>query len=103
MMGGHSYIDQRNSKLMSSGPRQSPARLRAQQQQSEWLEKEQRRRTLIIGGWIAAGVLFVLMIGYLVWQEAQPKVQPGETFALQPATHIQEGTPHDPYNSDPPT
>ncbi len=88
---------------MSPGPRQSPARIRSAQQQSEWLAREQRRRMLIIGGWVAAGVLFVLMIGYLVWKEAQPKVLPGEIIPLLSAGHIPEGTPHDPYNSEPPT
>jgi len=88
---------------MSSGPRQTPARARSAQQQSDWLAREQRRRVLIIGGWVTAGVLFVLMIVYLVWQEAQPEVRPGQTIPLLSAAHIPEGTPHDPYNSEPPT
>ena len=87
---------------MSSAPRQT-ARARAAQQQSEWIAREQRRRRLIIGGWIAAGVLFILMLGYLVWQEAQPRVLPGESVPIQGQNHIPVGQPHDPYNSDPPT
>ena len=88
---------------MSSAPRQSPARARAAQQQSEWLAREQRRRRLIIGGWIAAGALFVLMLGYLVWCQLQPEVLPGEIIPIQGATHIPLGQPHDPYNLEPPT
>ena len=88
---------------MTSGPRPTPVRARAAQQQSEWEAKEQRRRRLILGGWIIAGALFILMLGYLVWKEAQPKVQPGEVIPIQGAGHIPVGQPHDPYNSEPPT
>lgn len=88
---------------MTSAPRPTPTRARAAQQQTEWLEREQRRRRLIIGGWIAVAVLFVLMLIYLVWQEAQPEVRPGVVIDLQGAEHIPLGQPHDPYNSEPPT
>jgi hypothetical protein len=79
------------------------ARSRAAQQRSEWEQREQRRRRLIIGGWIAAGVLFVAALVYLVWQETIPEPRPGETIPIQGANHISVGQPHDPYNSDPPT
>jgi hypothetical protein len=88
---------------MSSAPRPTPARARAAQQQSEWLAREERRRRLIIGSWIAAGVLFVLMLAYLVWKQEQPAPMPGEIIPIQGSAHIPVGQPHDPYNSDPPT
>jgi hypothetical protein len=79
------------------------ARSRAAQQRSEWLEREQRRRRLIIGAWAGLAVLFVAMLAYLVWQEAQPEARPGETIPIQSRDHIQPGQPHDPYTTDPPT
>ncbi|MCC7358718.1 MAG: DUF3105 domain-containing protein [Anaerolineales bacterium] len=88
---------------MSSAPRQTPARARAAQQQAEWLAREHRRRRLIIGGWAAAALVFVGVLGYLIWQEGQPAPQPGEVFPIMAAGHISVGQPHDPYNSDPPT
>jgi hypothetical protein len=88
---------------MSSATRHTSTRARAAQQQAEWLAREQRRRRLIISAWIAVGALFVLMLGYLVWKEAQPEVRPGEDIPLLGAGHIAVGQPHEPYNSDPPT
>ena len=88
---------------MSSAPRPSSARARVAQQQTEWVAREQRRRQLIIGGWVAAAVIFVGMLVYLVWKEAQPAPQPGEIVPILGAGHIPVGQPHDPYNSDPPT
>lgn len=71
--------------------------------QSEWERRERRRRTLIIGGWAAAGLLFVAMLVYLVWKQAQPIPKTGEDVPIQGASHIPVGQPHEPYNSNPPT
>src|SRR5262249_45125919 len=66
-----------------------------------WLTRRRRRRL----GWLAAAVAAVLVTGgawYLyagVW--APP---PGEVVASLGNAHIQNPeTPHEPYNSDPPT
>jgi hypothetical protein len=58
---------------------------------------------LMIGGWAAAGVLFVAMIGYLAWKQAQPVQKTGENIPIMSADHIPVGAPHEPYNSNPPT
>jgi hypothetical protein len=79
------------------------ARTRAAQQRSDWEARERRRRRLIIGGWAAAGLLFVAALGYLVWQETLPEPRPGEVIPIQGADHIAVGQPHDPYSSEPPT
>lgn len=71
--------------------------------QSEWERQERRRRLLIIGGWGAAALLFVAMIVYLVWKQAQPIPKTGEAVPIQGASHIPVGQPHEPYNSNPPT
>jgi hypothetical protein len=79
------------------------ARTRAAQQRAEWQAREERRRRLLIGGWILAGLAFLGVLAYLIWQEAQPEVRPGAEIPIQGANHIQLGEPHDPYNSEPPT
>src|SRR5574337_1184611 len=74
--------------------------------QSEWERRERRRRALMIGGWGGAALLFVAMIGYLVWKQAQPIPaipRTGEDVPIQGANHIPVGQPHEPYNSNPPT
>jgi hypothetical protein len=58
---------------------------------------------LVIGAWVAAGVLIVGMIVYLVWKQAQPIPRTGEDVPIQGASHISVGQPHEPYNSNPPT
>jgi uncharacterized protein DUF3105 len=60
----------------------------------------------MIGGWGGAALLFVAMIGYLVWKQAQPIPaipRTGEDVPIQGANHIPVGQPHEPYNSNPPT
>jgi hypothetical protein len=78
-------------------------RSRRELEASQWETQQRRRRTLIIGAWVTAGVLFVGMLVYLVLKEATPADLPGEAVPIQGNTHINPGTPHDPYNSDPPT
>src|SRR5258707_14448802 len=57
--------------------------------------------------WILVPVLgvvaFVAMMGFLVWQQAQPIPHPGHDVPIQGRNHITEGVPHDPYNSEPPS
>jgi hypothetical protein len=72
-------------------------------QQAAWLAQQRRRRWLIAAAWIAAGVIFVAVLGYLVWKDAQPAPRPGEDVPVLGRDHVQPGVPHDPYNSDPPT
>jgi hypothetical protein len=79
------------------------ARNRAALERAQWQEREERRRRLIIGGWILAGLVFVALLVFLVWQEGQPEARPGIEIPIQGQNHIQEGEPHDPYNSEPPT
>src|SRR3990172_3229828 len=71
--------------------------------QSEWERRERQRRMLVIGAWVAAGVLFVGMIVYLVWKQARPIPRTGEDVPILSADHIPIGQPHAPYNSNPPT
>ncbi|MBF8282349.1 MAG: hypothetical protein A2W37_10930 [Chloroflexi bacterium RBG_16_63_12] len=71
--------------------------------QSEWERRERQRRMLVIGAWVAAGVLFVGMIVYLVWKQAQPIPRTGEDVPILSSDHIPIGQPHAPYNSNPPT
>jgi len=79
------------------------ARNRIAQQRADWQAREERRRRLIIGGWILAALAFVGVLAFLVWQETQPEVRPGVEIPIQGQNHIQLGEPHDPYNSEPPT
>ena len=72
-------------------------------QRTEWARQEEMRRRRIILIWVAAGVAFVAMLGYLVYKQAQPVPRPGVDVPIQGRDHIAEGVPHDPYNSDPPT
>ena len=78
-------------------------RSRREVEAAQWEAKERRRRNLTIGAWVGAGVLFVALLGYLVWQEMRPEDLPGEAVPIQGQEHISIGVPHDPYNSDPPT
>jgi len=71
--------------------------------QSEWTRRAERRRWLIVGAWIAAGLAFTALIIYLAWKETQPIPRTGEDVPIQSADHIEIGQPHEPYNSDPPT
>lgn len=78
-------------------------RNRNAERQAEWKARETRRRRLMLAGWSAAGLLFVAMLAYLVWQEARPIPQPGVDVPILSAEHVSPGVPHEPYNSDPPT
>jgi hypothetical protein len=71
--------------------------------QSEWARRAERRRWLIIGAWIAAGLALTALIIYLAWKENQPIPRTGEDVPTQSAAHIDNGQSHEPYNSDPPT
>jgi len=70
---------------------------------SDWAQQEERRRRIWILVAVLAAVAFVAMLGYLVWQQAQPAPQPGQDVVIQGRNHIAEGVPHDPYNSEPPS
>jgi hypothetical protein len=78
-------------------------RSRRELEESRWAAAQQRRRLITIGAWVTAGLLFVALLVYLVAKEAVPADLPGEAVPIQPAGHVNPGTPHDPYNSDPPT
>jgi hypothetical protein len=78
-------------------------RSRRELEASQWEAQQRRRRTLTIGAWVTVGVLFVALLVYLVLKEATPADLPGEAIPIQGQNHINPGTPHDPYNSDPPT
>lgn len=61
-------------------------------------QRQQRLVRIILS---VAGVIALVVVGYFAWNIVGPK--PGQSFPLQPRTHIQVGDPHEPYNSDPPT
>lgn len=63
-------------------------------------KRQRRERVWLIGGGLA-GVAVLIVLGYFVWDVVRPK--PGQSVPWQNQTHIQEGDPHEPYNSDPPT
>jgi hypothetical protein len=69
---------------------------------SDWAQQEERRRRLWILVAVLGVVAFVGMMGFLVWQQAQPLPHPGHDVPIQGRNHIAEGVPHDPYNSEPP-
>jgi hypothetical protein len=71
--------------------------------QSDWERRERRRRMMTGSLWGAAALVFVAVIGYLIWQEARPIPRTGQDIPLQGASHIPVGQAHEPYNSDPPT
>jgi len=71
--------------------------------QTEWQRRELRRSRIIASVWILAGLAFVGILVYLGWKQAQPIPRTGVAVPTQSRSHIQEGQPHDPYNSDPPT
>ncbi len=78
-------------------------RSRRELEESQWEARQRRRKLLTIGVWATAGLLFVALLVYLVAKEAVPADLPGEAIPILPAGHVNPGTPHDPYNSDPPT
>jgi hypothetical protein len=78
-------------------------RSRRELEASQWEAQQRRRRNITIGAWVGAGLLFVLMLAYLVLQEAQPEDLPGEAVPIQGQEHVDPGVPHDPYNSEPPS
>jgi hypothetical protein len=78
------------------------AKLRARQN-SEWEARQARRRQMIIAIWVGVGLLFISMLGYLVWQELNPAPLPGVAVPIQGQEHIPAGSPRVAYNSDPPT
>ncbi len=71
--------------------------------QAEWLAREAQRRRLTLAAWVAAGLVLVGALGYLVWKELQPEPEYGERIPIQGTEHIEVGQQHEPYNSDPPT
>ncbi len=81
----------------------SRARELRKAQQSDWERRERRRRWIVAGAWIGAGVAVVAMIVYLAWKQAQPIPKTGQDIPVISAEHIPVGQPHAPYNSNPPT
>ncbi len=83
----------------------STARTRSKREleASQWEAQQRRRRNIIIGAWVGAGLLFIAMLVYLVAQELIPEDLPGQEVPIQGSEHINPGVPHDPYNSDPPS
>lgn len=71
--------------------------------------KDQRRKRMTTLAAIAAGLIVVAIIGYVVWQNNQPRTEAtaldvGETVLVMTDTgHVEEGTDPGPFNSDPPT
>ena len=64
-------------------------------------QQERRRRQLMWGGLIAAGVIALGALGWWLWGPSnEPRVQ---SIPIQGQTHIQRGQSHPPYNSTPPT
>ncbi len=53
--------------------------------------------------WIVVFVMTVGTIGFVVLKKPQDKPRLGTEHPDQGATHIAQGQPHDPYNSDPPS
>jgi hypothetical protein len=78
-------------------------RSRRELEANQWEADQRRRRNLTIGGIVAAVLLFVAVLVYLVVQEITPEDLPGEAVPIQGQEHIQPGLPHEPYNSNPPT
>ncbi len=70
---------------------------------SDWTQQAERRRRLWIVLGLLAVVAFVAMLGYLIYQQARPAPKPGQDVVIQGHNHINEGEPHDPYNSEPPS
>ncbi len=74
----------------------------AGQSRREMREAERHRKRLLQrAAMVLAGVVALVLAGYAVWGQLQPK--PGQSVPQLPRTHIQLGVPHEPYNSDPPT
>ena len=67
------------------------------------IKRAERRRKQLLGraAWGLAGAVALVFVGYGVWNGIRPKS--GQSVAQQPATHIELGDPHEPYNTDPPT
>lgn len=61
------------------------------------------KRNLIILGALVIGVVLIGGGTFLFTREAVPKKEIGEAIAIQGRNHIQPGSKHDPYNSNPPT
>jgi hypothetical protein len=72
-------------------------------QRVEWVERDARRRRLWILGGVLGAVAFVAILGFLIYQQAQPAPKPGHDVPIQGRNHIAVGEPHDPYNSEPPS
>ncbi len=71
--------------------------------QSAWERQAQRRRRIVVGAWIGAGLAFAALVAYLAWQQSRPIPRTGEDIPIQSADHIEFGQPHGPYSSNPPT
>jgi len=71
--------------------------------------KTQRRKRMITWGVVAAGLVLVGLVGYLVWRNKQPAPVVtasalGESIpVLADTSHVPDGTDPGPFNSDPPT
>ena len=72
-------------------------------QQAAWEMRERRRRILIWSLVALVGVLAVGALVYLVWQDTRPIPRTGVDVPIQGAEHIEVGTAHEPYSSNPPT
>jgi hypothetical protein len=67
------------------------------------IKHAERQRKQLLGrvAWSVAGLVVLALLGYVVWGFVRPK--PGRSVPQMLASHIQPGTSHEPYNSDPPT
>lgn len=90
-----------SGKTTKTARRQHRASEKVRQQARR--QAEQRRRLIYAAG--AAAVVLIAVVAWYATRPAQPAVAMPEirTHADQGAAHIALGTPHPPYNSNPPS
>jgi len=81
------------------------ARNRTKNQQGKRkLTQDRQRRDRLISRltWAGVGIGILAIVGFLIWQTAQPAASEGVSIPVNSRQHIPEGTDPGPYSSDPP-
>jgi hypothetical protein len=94
---GDAVVKQATAVPMTAAER---GRLRREGLRARRQQESRNRRLTAVG---IAAVIVAVLAGILLYRNYQDSIKPGERFADQGNTHIDEGQTYSEYNSNPPT